>query len=292
MYYIVYGFFWLISLLPLRLLFVLSDAIYGLVFYVFKYRRTIVLNNLKIAFPEKTDKERWLIAKQFYHNLMDTFVETIKLVSASRAWMQKHFTGNWEVINDLKHTGRKVQLHLGHNFNWEWVNAAMAIEVQLPYVGAYMPMKNKTFNRFFYNLRSRFGTLLVSATNMQRDMLPHRRTQYMLALASDQNPGHPASGMWFNFFGRPTPFLSKPAKNAIINECSVVFGFIHKKRRGYYDFVLTLVEENARHTTEVELTRKFVHYMEYVIRSYPDMWLWSHRRWKHQWKEEYGPVIE
>jgi Kdo2-lipid IVA lauroyltransferase/acyltransferase len=292
MYYVVYGFFWLISLLPLRLLHVLSDAIYGLVFYVFKYRRGIVLSNLEIAFPEKSDKERWLIAKKFYHNLIDTFIETIKMVSASRAYIQKHFTGNWEVVNELKQTGRKVQLHLGHNFNWEWANAGMAINLRFPYVGAYMPMKNKAFNRLFYNLRSKFGTLLVSATNMRKDMLPYRHTQYMLALASDQNPGHPASGLWFNFFGRPTPFLSQPAKNAILNECSVVFALIHKKKRGYYNLVITLVEENARNTTQVDLTRKFVRYIEEVVRAYPDMWLWSHRRWKHQWKEEYGEVIE
>jgi KDO2-lipid IV(A) lauroyltransferase len=125
---------------------------------------------------------------------------------------------------------------------------------------------------------------------MREDMIPYRNTQYMIGLATDQNPGHPASGLWFTFFGRPTPFLSKPAKSAIVNKCAVVFAFIHKKRRGYYEVVFTLVEEAAERTTEVELTRKFVRYMEGVIRNYPDMWLWSHRRWKHQWKEEYGEV--
>ncbi|MET0394584.1 MAG: lipid A biosynthesis acyltransferase [Chitinophagaceae bacterium] len=292
MYYVVYGFLWLISLLPLRILYFLSDAVYGLVFYVLKYRRAVVMNNLQIAFPENSDAERRQIAKKFYHNLIDTFIETLKLLSVSPAFVQRHFTANWEVINELKSTGRKVQMHLGHNFNWEWANAACALGLDFPFVGAYMPMKNKVFNRLFYHMRSRFGTLLVSATNMRKDMLPHRNTQYMIALASDQNPGHPGSGLWFNFFGRPTPFLSKPAKNAIINDCAVVFSFIHKKKRGYYEMVITLVEENARNTTELELTRKFVQYTEYVIRNYPDIWLWSHRRWKHAWKEEYGEVIE
>ncbi|MEI9947055.1 MAG: lysophospholipid acyltransferase family protein [Chitinophagaceae bacterium] len=292
MYYIVYGFFWLLSLLPLRVLYILSDCIYGFVFYIKKYRRGVVMSNLKIAFPEKTEKERLKIAKQFYHNMIDTFIETIKMVSASQKFIQKHFTGNWEVINNLKPTGRKVQVHIGHNFNWEWGNAAAAKRMELPYVGAYMPLKNKTFNRFFYNLRSKHGTLLVSATNMREDMLPHHNTQYMIGLATDQNPGHPASALWFNFFGRPTPFISKTAKSAIDYKCAVVFGFIHKKKRGYYNVVFTLVEENAANTNEVELTRKFVRYMEGVIRQYPEMWLWSHRRWKHQWKEEYGPVRE
>jgi Kdo2-lipid IVA lauroyltransferase/acyltransferase len=123
-------------------------------------------------------------------------------------------------------------------------------------------------------------------------MIPYRNTQYMIGLATDQNPGKPASALWFNFFGRPAPFLSKPAKSAIDNRCAVVFGFIHKKKRGHYEVVFTLVEEAAERTTEVELTSKFVRYMEGVIRKYPDMWLWSHRRWRHEWKEEYGPVRE
>lgn len=292
MYYVVYGLLWLVSLLPLRVLYLLSDAIYGLIFYVLKYRRGVVLSNLQIAFPEKSDQERWLIAKQFYHNLIDTFIETIKLLSVSQAFIRRHFTANWEVVNDLKQTGRKVQLHMGHNFNWEWGNAVVSLESHFPFIGAYMPVKNKAIDRLFYNLRTRWGTLLVSATGMRKDMLPYRHTQYLLGLVADQNPGHPGSGLWFNFFGRPTPFLSKPAKNAIINECAVVFAYIHKKKRGYYDMVFTLVEENAMNTTDVALTRKFVNYLEYVIRQYPGMWLWSHRRWKHQWKAEYGTVIE
>ena len=286
MYYVVYGFFWLISLLPLRILHLLSDGIYGIIFYMVKYRRDIVDNNLKIVFPEKTDKERYLIAKKFYHNLVDTFIETIKMVSASDRFIEKHFKGNWEVINDLKPTGRKVQVHIGHNFNWEWGNAAAARKLTIPFVGAYMPLKNKTLNRFFYNLRSRYGTLLVSATNMREDMIPYRNMQYMIGLATDQNPGHPTLGLWFKFFGHPTPFISRTARNAIALECAVVFAFIHKTKRGYYEVVFTLVEENAKDTNEVELTRKFVHYMEGVIRNYPDMWLWSHRRFKHVWKEE------
>lgn len=292
MYYVIYGLFWLVSLLPLRVLYILSDGIYGIIFYIAKYRRPIVDANLLIAFPEKTDKERLRISKQFYHNMVDTFIETLKMFSASDAFFQKHFKGNWEVINAIKPTGRKLQLHLGHNFNWEWANAAAASELEYPYIGAYMPIKNKAFNRLFYNLRSKYGTLLVSATNMREDMMKYRNTQYMLALVADQNPGHPGSGLWFNFFNHPAPFLSKPAKNAIANECAVVFGFIHKLKRGYYEVVFTLVEENARNTTEAELTGKFVRYMEGVVRTYPDMWLWSHRRWKHEWKEEYGKVIE
>ncbi len=292
MYYIVYGFLWLISLLPLRVLYLLSDGIYGLIFYVFKYRRDVVMNNLFIAFPEKTEKERKAIAKQFYHNLIDTFIETIKMLSMSEKAMLKRFTGNWDMLNSLKATGRPVQLHLGHNFNWEWGNAAGAKKIQFPFLAVYMPIGSKIFDRLFLKLRSRSGTIMLRATKMGEDFLPYRKTQYLLGLAADQNPGHPGGAWWFRFFGRPTPFVKGPAKNAILNDTIVAFAFIHKRRRGYYEAVFSLAEESAAQTTETALTGKFVKYLEEVIRQYPDMWLWSHRRWKHEWKEEYGEVIE
>ncbi|HWR33833.1 MAG TPA: hypothetical protein VN451_09910, partial [Chitinophagaceae bacterium] len=150
MYYIVYGILWLISLLPLRVLYVLSDCFYGLAFYVFKYRRDVVMNNLLIAFPEKTGKERKQIAKKFYHNLIDTFIETIKIVSASKKFMRKRFTANWNVVNDLKLKGKSVQLHMGHNFNWELGTVASPPNIHFLYVGVYMPIKNKIVDKLFY----------------------------------------------------------------------------------------------------------------------------------------------
>lgn len=291
MYYVVYGFLWLISLLPLRVLYILSDGLYGLVFYILKYRRDVTMNNLLIAFPEKTEKERKQIAKKFYHNLVDTFIETIKMISASNKFILRHFTGNWEVINAIKPTGKNVQVHIGHNFNWEWGFGAASQHFTMPLVGVYMPIANKIFDKLFYQLRSRNGTHLVRATHMREDFLPYRNLQYILGLAADQNPGHPANAWWFNFFGKPTPFVKGPAKGAITNGTEVVFIYIHKPKRGYYKASITLIE-NAAQMTEVELTRKFVLYLEDVIKQYPEMWLWSHRRWKWEWKPEYGNIIK
>lgn len=290
MYYVVYGLLWLVSLLPLRILYLISDGIYLLVYYGLKYRRDIVMNNLRIAFPEKSEQERKKIAKKFYHNLLDTFIETIKMISASKKFILKRFTGNWEVINSLSSTGRPVQLHLGHNFNWEWGNVAAANHINYPFLAVYMPITNKIFERLFLRLRSRGGTKLLRATRMAEDFIPYRNTEYLLALVADQNPGGPHHAAWYYFFGRPTPFVKGPAKNAIANNTPVVFAFIHKRRRGHYEAVFSLTEESPAQMNEAELTERFVRYLEDVIRQYPDMWLWSHRRWKWEWKEEYGEV--
>src|SRR5215831_10456531 len=159
MYYVVYGLLWLVSILPLRILYIFSDCIYGVVYYVIKYRRDVVMQNLEIAFPEKTIEEKKQIAKKFYRNLIDTFIETIKMVSASEKFIMKRFTANWEVINSLKDTGRPVQVHLGHNFNWEWANVSAAHLLSYRFLVVYMPIANKIFDRLFIKLRSRTGAI-------------------------------------------------------------------------------------------------------------------------------------
>ena len=126
---------------------------------------------------------------------------------------------------------------------------------------------------------------------MREEFLPYRNSHYLLGLIADQSPGHPGSAWWFTFFGKPTPFLKGPAKGAIVNDAAVVFAFIHKPRRGHYDAVFKLATVDPASMTEQELTKKFVLYLEEVIREYPDMWLWSHRRWKHEWKPEYGEIL-
>ena len=292
MYYVVYGFLWLFSLLPMRVLYLFADAVYGLVFYVLKYRREVALKNLAIAFPELTPQERLRIAKKFYRNLIDTFVETIKMITASRRFILKRFKGNWEEVNRFKEEGRSLQVHLGHNFNWEWGNAAAATHLAYPFLVVYMPVASKVFDRLMLKLRSKHGTRLLSARNMAAEFLPYRDTTYFLGLAADQNPGHPGNAWWVRFFGRPTPFVKGPAKAAVNNDLITAFAFIHKPRRGYYEVVFTIAEEHAGQTTEQELTLQFVRYLENVIRQYPEMWLWSHRRWKWEWKPEFGPVLE
>jgi len=249
------------------------------------------MSNLRLAFPEKTEQERKKIAKKFYHNLIDTFIEAIKMLSTSTERLSRRFTSNLEVINNLYPTGRSVQIHIGHNFNWEWGTDIFVKQSPYKFLGVYMPIANKVLDRIFYKLRSRSGAILLPATNMRPSFLPHRDTQYVMGLAVDQNPGHPANAWWFNFFGKPTPFVKGPARGAIMNNTVVVFAFIHKPKRGYYDIVFSLNEEFPQNTTEQELTGRFVRYLENVIRQYPEMWLWSHRRWKWEWKPEYGEVI-
>jgi KDO2-lipid IV(A) lauroyltransferase len=287
MYYIVYGLLYLISLLPLRVLYILSDAFYVLAYRILGYRRKVVLDNLQLVFPEKSLAERKKIASRFYHNFIDSFIESLKMVSASDAYIQKRVSGNWEVLNDLYKTGRSCQIHLGHTFNWEWANLAGAKEMHYTFLGVYMPIKNKIFDRLFRKLRSKSGSVLIPATDMRHAMMPWRHRQYCIGLVADQAPANPEKSFWLNFFGKPTPFVTGPETGARGGNIPVVFANIEKPRRGYYNVVFTLAEMEPGALERGELTLRYAHYLENVIKQQPDMWLWSHRRWKREWKEEY-----
>ncbi|WP_018627258.1 lysophospholipid acyltransferase family protein [Niabella aurantiaca] len=287
MYFVIYGFLYLCSLLPLPVLYLLSDLFYAVVYYLIGYRKKVVLHNLAIAFPEKTIAERKRIAKDFYHKFIDSFVETVKLLSAPDSFFEKRFTGNWEVINRYYDQGRSVQLILGHTFNWEWGNVQVVRKIRHLFLGVYMPISSKPLNRVFKKLRSRSGAILLSAHNMTREFLPYRRSLYCLGLVADQSPGGRMNkARWFTFFNRKTAFTIGPAKSAITNNAVVLFAAIERRKRGYYQVTFTLAEEDpGTNTDENTLTKKFVTFLEATIRQHPDMWLWSHRRWKHEWKE-------
>lgn len=287
MYYLIYGFLYIFSLLPFRVLYFISDAVYGLLYYIIGYRRAVVKKNLLIAFPEKTEKERIRIGKDFYHHLVDSFIETIKQLSISEKEFDKRCSGNFDEVNKLASAGKIIQLHSGHQFNWEYANWIFAKRLKLPWVVVYMPIENRAVNKIFYNLRARFGTVLVSAKNYRKDMLAISRVPHALALVADQKPGDPAFAHWLNFFNKPAPFISGPDKGAVKKNTGVAFVNFKKIKRGYYHFDAKVITEGAAEFEIHELTRRYKTFLEECIREQPPNYLWSHKRWKFDWKEEY-----
>jgi len=292
MYYLVYGLLWLVSLIPFRVLYFFSDCIYLLVFYVSKYRKQVVLNNLKIAFPEKTETERIKIAKEFYHNLIDTFLESIKFITISKKQIEKRGTGEYDIINNLAAKGFNIHIMAGHQFNWEYANLLYSMNLNIPFVGVYMTINNKHLNRIFFNFRKRYGTVLISNQEFRDKRQEVFSKQYSLALAADQNPGDPSNAYWMHFFGKPVPFLTGPAKGAILNNAAVVIVGFSKVKRGYYHFSTYLITENSTLFTPQQLTILYKNKLEEIIRKEPANYLWSHRRWKYEWKKEYGEILD
>ncbi len=292
MYYVVYGFFYLLSLLPIKALYLFSDVAYFIIYHLMGYRKKIVHNNLCIAFPNKTAAERKDIAKKFYKNFADSFIETIKAFSASHAFIREHFTGDFSAVDMLYQKGvQKIQMLSGHQFNWEYANLSLPLHLVYPVLTVYMPITNKMFDRIFYRMRAKTGAKLLSAINIRAEILPHRNAKYALALVADQNPGDPRNAYWVNFFGRPTPFVRAPESGARRGAVPIVFCYFTKEKRGYYKIHIQLADENPSFTQVGELTKKYADFLQSSIEKQPENWLWSHRRWKWEWKEEYGNII-
>jgi Kdo2-lipid IVA lauroyltransferase/acyltransferase len=155
-----------------------------------------------------------------------------------------------------------------------------------------MPLENKIFDRIFLQFRAKTGSIMLSATDMRNAILPWRGEQYVLGLIADQNPAWPSNAYWINFFGRPTPFLRAPENGARIGNLPVIFSHFTKLKRGYYEGSFIIGEDDPASLEKGELTKKYVRYLEDVITKHPEMWLWSHRRWKWEWKPEYGEIID
>ncbi len=244
-----------------------------------------MFQNLGIAFPEKTEEERKRIAKDFYHNFIDSFIETIKLLSITETAFRKRFSINIEVINDLHAGNQNVQIISGHYFNWEFANLGGSLHSKFPFVGVYMPLSNKIFDRLMYRLRTKFGTLLVPATEFKNNFHQYVKNRYVLALVADQNPGNPAKAYWTSFFGKPTPFVRGPEKGAKMNNTAIVYAHFYKVKRGYYQLDCELITTDPGKYADGELTKLLVKRIEDDVRKIPANYLWSHRRWK--WSHEY-----
>lgn len=293
MYSIFYALFYLISLIPWPIIYLLSDGVAFLLRIVFKYRVAVVDHNLAIAFPNKSLSERNRIAKEFYQKFTDSFFETIKLVSMSDKTFKKRFTSNVEVLNELYASGQNVQIMAGHFFNWEFANWGAAKYGKYPLIAVYMPLSNKFFDRLILDMRKRYGSIMIPATNFKNQFHQYASSgQYAMALAADQNPGNPKSAYWVSFFGQPTPFVKGPEKGAKLNNTAQVFIHFHSTKRGYYHAHYELMTTAPNYFKDGQLTAQYVKVLEEKIKQHPSNYLWSHRRWRYTYDAAtYGHLL-
>lgn len=287
MYYVVFGLFYLLSLLPFFILYGIADVFFVVIYFIAGYRKKVVMENLRYAFPEKSEKELKQIARKFYRNFMDQWIETIKLISISRKQLNKRISGNFQVFHQLFESGKPVQVNLGHFFNWEIMTLHTGINQPYTFLTVYLPQSNPIMNRLIQYIRSRWGNPQIPSTDMARAIIPWRKKQYLIALGSDQSPASPEMGYWLYFLNRPAPFAKGSEKFARSQNIPVVMMTTTRLKRGRYHFDYFLLAGDVKSLPDGELMRQYVHHLETNIRLQPELYLWSHRRWKHQWKPEY-----
>ena len=287
MYYIVFGFLYLISLFPFFILYGIADFFFLIAYYLVGYRKEVVMQNLQHSFPEKNEKELRSIARRFYRNFIDNWIETIKLLSISKKNLNKRTTGNFEIFNQLHATGKSVQVNLGHFFNWEIMTLHTGINQPYTFLTVYLPQSSKTMNRLLMYIRGRWGNPLLPSSDMARAIIPWRKKQYLLALGADQSPPIAENAYWLYFLGRPAGFMKGSEKFARGQGIPVVMMTTSRPKRGHYHFDYFLLSDNPKSLPDGELIRQYVRHLEENIRLHPEIYLWSHRRWKLKWKEEY-----
>lgn len=294
-YYIGYAIWYTLSLLPLRVLYVLSDLLYLLVSRIVRYRHRVIWNNLKTSFPEKTDQEIRRIEHDFYHYFCDYLFETIKLMTISERQMRQRMTfTNIDQINQVLSSGQSCALYLGHVGNWEWITSMplwTAPNVQLAQI--YHPLENAAADKLFLKVRERLGAKCIAMNDTLREVVRYRREGRTICVGyiSDQKPHWVNIHHWVDFLNHDTPVLTGTERIVRSTGHAVFYADVTRKRRGYYNCDLQLITTDPKSTNEWELTDRYFSALEQTIRRDPAIWLWSHDRWKRT-REEFNRRFE
>lgn len=287
-FYIVYPLLKLISLLPFKLLYLLSDFVFVLVYTIFGYRKKVVKENLQLAFPEKSTKERNKIMRDFYRHLCDLIFESIKSMHISEEELKKRFQfENIEAIKDLENQDRNIILMLSHYGNWEWI-IIMQTYIKHRGYAIYKRLRNKQFDKLVKNIRAKFKTDLIT-TKEAIQVLTKSKSKNELSLSafiSDQSPKPQKAFHWNEFMGILVPVHTGAELLAKRFDSAVVFAAIDKVKRGHYVCRFETLAVHPSEYNDYEITDHFLKLTEDQIKKKPEYYLWTHKRWKHRKKRE------
>ena len=283
------GIFKSIALLPLGVLYAVSDFLFYITYYVARYRRKVVRKNLLKSFPEKSEKEIVDIEKKFYRHFTDYVVETIKLLHISDEEMRRRMVFvNVEELEKLRGDGKPIFMYLGHYGNWEYVTSVtMWLKEGLEPCQVYHPLKNKVMDKFFLKLRSRFHSVSMSQRQTLRVILTMLRDgkQPILGLIADQHPKKRDSKEWMRFMNQETALITGGETMGRRINAHYVYGSFKCVKRGYYEMTYTPIYPDE--SDEFSVTKQYMRLLEKDIKAAPQYWLWSHNRWKFKYADIY-----
>lgn len=291
LYRVLYILFYMISLLPFRLLYCLSDFAYLLIYYVARYRRKIVRSNLTTSFPDKGASEIRRIERGFYHFLCDYLFETIKLLSISREDMMKHIEfRNLDQVEDYFDRGQTCAGILGHYGNWEWLSVTgIAFQRHTDAIIGlvYHPLFNKAFDKVFLSMRQKMGGVCIPKNEILRRLVEYKRDRRMslVGYISDQSPKWENIHLWLDFLNHDTPVFTGAERIMRKMNNAVFYLNMRRTRRGHYVCTYQLITDKPQEMEEFEITRRFFKLLEQSIHENPETYLWTHNRWKRTHEE-------
>lgn len=277
------------SLLPFRLFYCISDAMYYILFYAIRYRRKVIYNNLTASFPEKTPAEIDQIARKFYAFFCDYMVETIKYFSISEQNIRRRirFEGIEAARQDIQ-KGQSVSLFLGHYCNWEWVSS-LGIHFDCQCGQIYHPLENPYFDKLFLHMRSRFKVQSIAKddTFLVIGGWEKKGIHSVVGYIADQAPGYASTHYWTNFLNHDTPVFTGAERIAKILNTTAYYIDIERPKRGYYLCRFVKITDSIDKQPIFYVTEQYFRLLEKSIQRAPQYWLWSHNRWKRT-REEFN----
>lgn len=281
---LIYPFLWLVSILPFRLLYVVSDGLYVFLYHIVGYRRKTVMNNLELVFPEKSNAERKRIAKRFYHHLCDMILEAIKSINISVDDMKARFKfTNIEVIKDYENRKQSIALMCAHYGSWEWIFILQAYTSHLTFA-IYKRLNNKYFDKLVRKIRARYDSYLIT-TKESINVLKENKAKGLLTIngfAADQSPKKHKAYHWNKFMGIEVPVHTGAEMISKKLDMPMVFFSVKRVKRGFYETTFQTLTDSPKDYDDYVITDKFMALVEQQIYEAPEYYLWTHKRWKHR----------
>lgn len=276
----------LLSRLPFGVLYALSDVAYCVVRHIIKYRRDVIRTNLRNAFPEKSDKELRDIEKGFYHFICDYGVESLKLLTISQEEMKRHMKfENTEEVNRALDDHNFVFVYIGHYGNWEWMSSLpLWVREDATLGELYRPLKSKTMDDIFIEIRQHFNAECISKYDALRHIMRFNaeKKKCIIGFVADQTPHPENTQLWMDFLSQDTPIFTGTERIGKKVNAAIYFADIHKEKRGQYRCVFKKITHDIKKYPDYQITEICTHELEQMIRRQPEIWLWSHKRWKHK----------
>jgi len=271
-----------LSLLPLRLLYLISNLLFLVCYYLLSYRKSIVVSNLKASFPEKNKTEIKQITRKFYHFFCDFIVESLKCFSISeKQALDRCKITNPEILDNLYRNNKSIVLASGHYNNWEMAAACLNLSLKHQAAALYKPLSNKFFNKKFIESRSKFGIELIPKKEGKDYLKNNTDRNLIIGFGCDQCPKKSKNNLfWTRFLNQDTAIMFGTEKYAIEFDYAVIFMNMTRVKRGYYEIDLQVIEENPCSTSYGEISKKHTQLLEEQIKRDPAYWLWTHKRWK------------
>ena len=283
-YLLVYPFLWCISMLPFRLLYIFSDFVYLIVYYIIGYRKKTVRENLALALPHLSDEERLVIEKKSFQHLCDMFLEMIKTMTISTKEINNRFVfTNLEVYKKLEEQDKSIAMMLAHYASYEWV-ISMNSYITFNGYAIYKKIANPYFDKLVRDIRSRFKAYLITTKETIPQIISNKKNNSLsiYGFASDQSPKVTSAFHWQKFMSIEVPVHTGAEILSKKYDMNVIFLKVKKVKRGYYEASFEVLSENAKEVPNYEITDKFLKLVEQQIYEAPEYYLWTHKRWKHK----------